>query len=399
MSIQAATANSENFEDSYEAGKELAEAILDKIELCKGKVGLLYCTMEFDLAELLRSVREHIDIPIVGCTTYSQATEDGYCEEAATLLVLTSDELEVGIGLGQGLSRDAEAAVTQACETARRGLQGEPRLILTFPDVALTPTVSVEVVLTALQQRFPGVPIAGGLPGDSGKFKQTHQFYDGQVHTDAIPVILLGGDIHPVVMIGSGWIPTGTPAIATKADRNILSEIDHRPAIEYIGKYIPSQRIGDPEVMGTWPLAVYDDRLRSISDKYKDYAVMRSPFQCDKETGRIIYAGEIPNGAPVRLAKGSREDVIHGAADVAERLKSHLGGRDISCLLFFSCGGRKLVLGLKTPQEVQTLRGALPKDLPICGLYVYGEIAPIDSTDPNLNQARFHNTTLVLCAL
>ena len=67
--------------------------------------------------------------------------------------------------------------------------------------------------------------------------------------------------------------------------------------------------------------------------------------------------------------------------------------------LFFSCGGRKLVLGLKTPQEVQTLRGALPKDIPICGLYVYGEIAPIDSTDPNLNQVRFHNTTLVLCAL
>ena len=188
--------------------------------------------MEFDLEELLRSVQEHIDIPIVGCTTYSQATEEGYCEEAATLLVLTSDEFEAGIGLGQGLSRDMEAAVTQACDTAGRGLQGAPRLILTFPDVALTPTVSAEAVLAALQKRFPGVPIAGGLPGDSGKFKQTHQFYGGQVHTDAIPVILLGGDIRPVVMIGSGWIPTGTPAIATKAERNVLSEIDHRPAIE-----------------------------------------------------------------------------------------------------------------------------------------------------------------------
>jgi hypothetical protein len=399
MSVQSATANSENFEDSYEAGKELAEAISDKLELRKGKIGLLYSTMEFDLPELLRGVREHIDLPLVGCTTYSQATEEGYCEEAATLLVLTSDDLEVGIGLGEGLSRDMEAAVTKACDTARRGLSGEPRLILTFPDVALTPTVSAEAVLGILHQRFPGVPIAGGLPGDSGKFQKTHQFYGGEVHSDAIPVILLGGDIHPVVMIGSGWIPTGTPATATKVERNVLAEIDHRPAIEYIGKYIPSQRLSDPEVLGTWPLAVYDARLSSISEKYKDYAVMRSPFQYDKETGGIVYAGEIPPGAPVRLAKGSREDVIHGVTDVTQRLKAHLGDRDISCLMFFSCGGRKLVLGMKTPQELQTLRGLLPKDTPICGLYVYGEIAPIDSTDPHLDQVRFHNTTLVLCAL
>lgn len=407
MALGSASAVSENDENSYEAGEELARSILAKLKLQRRSVGILYATMAFDFAKLLSGLRAHLEIPVVGCTTYSNVTEAGYAEESAVLLVLTSDSLEVGVGLGEGLSRDAEAAAAAACEAAERQMQGPPRLILTFPDVALTHSLSADTILQSLSRRYPQALIVGGLPGDGGQYERTYQFLGTQVYSDSIPVVLLGGDIHPIVATRSGWVPTATKGRVTRSEAGRLCEIDGRPAIEYLKRYIAD--VDDPDILGSYPLAMYDADLSRLSEKYSKYAVMRFAFRYDKESGAVHYAVPIPVGTEVSLARGSRDDAIAGLDEAARCIAESTRGREVSCVMFFSCAARKLLLGLQIDREVEALKahfshkkeGAndVANPVAISGWYTYGEIGPIDSADEHLRKVRFHNATIVLCAL
>lgn len=411
MALGSASAVSENDENSYEAGEELARAILAKLRLQKRSVGILYATMAFDFERLLAGLKAHLDIPVVGCTTYSNVTEAGYAEESAVLLVLTSDALEVGCGLGEGLSRDPEVAVAAACEAAQRQMQGPPRLIITFPDVALTHSLSADTILQSLGRRFPAALIVGGLPGDGGQYKRTYQFLGTQVYSDSVPVVLLGGDIHPVVATRSGWVPTATKGRVTRSQAGSICEIDGRPAIEYLKRYIVD--VDDPDILGSYPLATYDAELARLSEKYSKYAVMRFAFRYDKETGAVHYAVPIPEGTEVSLARGSRDDAIAGLDEAARCIVESTGAQDrpLSCVMFFSCAARKLLLGLQIDREIETLKAHFPRPsrkegandaanpVAITGWYTYGEIGPIDSADEHLRKVRFHNATIVVCAL
>jgi len=182
--------------------------------------------------------------------------------------------------------------------------------------------------------------------------------------------------------------------VATKVSGNIILEIDNQPAIEYLKKYIPD--LDDPVVMGSFPLAILDDALGS--DVYK-YCVIRSPFFYNKENGSVVYLGDIPQDAAIQIARGSREDILDGMREAIAALKERLKGRAFNCLLLFSCAARKLMLGLDTEKEIEIALNELPDHVSVNGFYTYGEIGPIDSGIERLKQTKFHNTSVVLCAL
>lgn len=393
MGVRCATASTTQLDDMDEASDELASTILKKVAMGARAAGVLFCSIELDLGALLAALRSRLDIPLIGCTTYSEATEDGYFEASASLLVITSDSLSVGLGLGERLSEDVDAAVTKAYGEARAALGEDPKLIITFPDAALT--AKGEAVLDALARKNTGAaPVFGGCPGDGGRFKQTFQLCGDKVCSDSIPILLLGGDIHPLVITRSGWIPIGAKARATKVAGNRLLEIDDKPAIDYLKRYVGNT--DDPEILGTYPIAMLDESLGADAGRY---FVLRSPFSYDKETGAIDLGGQIPQGGVIQMARGTRDDVLGGASDAAGRLVEAANDQQLSCVLFASCGARKLMLGMATERELALIRGKLPSGLPIAGFYSYGEMGAIDSTDPRLAAPRFHNTTLVLCGL
>ena len=88
MPIQSAVGHSDNLEDSYEAGLEICDRILQKVDLQTHSIGILFCNINFDFAELLRAIADRLDIPIIGCTTAAEANDDGYFEKSAPLMVI-----------------------------------------------------------------------------------------------------------------------------------------------------------------------------------------------------------------------------------------------------------------------------------------------------------------------
>ena len=60
--------------------------------------------------------------------------------------------------------------------------------------------------------------------------------------------------------------------------------------------------------------------------------------------------------------------------------------------LFFSCAGRKLLLGTRTTEEFGIIESVIGTQIPICGFYGYGEIGPRDTNDET---SKYHNATFV----
>ncbi len=391
--LRAATASSEDVHDAAVAGQEIAERIRASLPLGKHSVGILFASIRFDIDALVSGILSRLDMPLVGCTTHSEGSEEGYFEDSAVLMVLTSDEPCFGLGLGEDLPRDVDAAVTTAVSSATRMLGGPAKLAIALPDAALTFTG--ESVLASLTKALGSdVTLVGGLPGDGGQMKKTFQVFEGRVVSGAIAVLLVGGDVEPVVVTRSGWLPIGQKAIATKTSGATVLEINDQPAIAYLRRYVSD--VDDPSMLAMYPLALLDATEEGRDGKY---FVIRAPFSHDKQTGAVTYGGMIPQGASIQLVKGTRDDIIAGARDAADTLVARLGGREPACLLFFSCAGRKLMLGLDTKREIATMVSGLKAHLPIAGFYSYGELGPLDSTEDAYRSTRFHNTTLVLCAL
>lgn len=389
MPLQSAVGYSENLEDSYAAGLEMAQTILNCLKLQKNSVGILFCNIHFEFAKLLQGISEELPIPVVGCTTAGEVNSRGFFEESASLIVLTADDISFGLGIADHLSVDAEKAVRHACENALQTIGNESvKLVVTFPDTTLK--TSADSVLKLVDKIFGGnLPIVGGVPGDNFSFQRSYQFYNNQVFIDSIPILLLAGNVDPIVVTRSGWVPTGKKARVTKVSGNLLFDIDDRPALEYLQKYIPTEN--DPEILGSYPLAVHMDT--------REGWVIRSPHSYDKERQCIVYQGDIPQNATIQLAYGTRDDILHGVEEAVATLSERLVDRKPACILLFSCGGRKLMLGLDTKKEIDLIRRELPADIPINGFYSYGELAPVDEKTIHINTNKFHNCTLVLCAL
>ena len=123
--------------------------------------------------------------------------------------------------------------------------------------------------------------LVGGLPGDGGRLEKTFQVFGGRVVSGGVAVLLIGGDIEPVVVTRSGWLPIGQKAVATKTSGATVHEINGQPAIDYLKRYVSD--VDDPAMLAMYPLAILD------ATEDGKYFVIRSPFSHDKLAGSVTY--------------------------------------------------------------------------------------------------------------
>ena len=75
-------------------------------------------------------------------------------------------------------------------------------------------------------------------------------------------------------------------------------------------------------------------------------------------------------------------------------IKGYPEGQKPEAALIISCAIRKLVLGTRASHDLEIARQEFGEALPICGLYAFGEIAPMDS-----GATPFHNETMIAVLL
>jgi len=236
--------------------------------------------------------------------------------------------------------------------------------------------VNADKFLKGLSSRLDcGVSITGGLAGDVDNFNMAGEEVDDDNETYVVnedvgfrntitAVGLYSKDLRVSCSTSHGWRPFGMNRIVTKAENNILYEIDDQPALDLIRSFL-GPRVDS--LLGSalqFPIGL---------EKYEDDAyLVRSIVDIDEDDQSLIFAGNIPEGSVVRLLKARYDDLIESAENSARRLKELSKGKP-ELALIVSGVGRKMVLKQMADVEIETVQKVIGSKSAIAGFYGYGE--------------------------
>ncbi|MEA5598398.1 FIST signal transduction protein [Rivularia sp. UHCC 0363] len=365
-------------------------AIAEVLEQCQitlaGDVptaGILFAAIDFEHSLILQEInRTFPQIELIGCTTDAEMSSVlEFEQDSVTLMLFCSDEVEIRAGIGRGLSKDAVTATKQAVEQAQaKSNLKSYQLCLTTPEsLTADGVLIVDGLKQALGDNFP---ILGGLAGDQMRFSQTYQFFNTEILSDSVPILLFSGKLLFSHGVANGWHPIGRKAVVTKADKGILYEIDHKPALDfyddYIGGLTPS-----PE----YPLAILDPQANEF--------YTRAPHDCDRKIKSVYYLAQVPEQTVVQIAQASREDILAAAKTSITKALESYPGTEPQAVLFFSCAARRQLLGTRIKEEYQLTKTSLSQALPCSGFYTHGEISPLKIG----TSSRLHHDTFVTLLL
>jgi hypothetical protein len=233
-----------------------------------------------------------------------------------------------------------------------------------------------------------GVSITGGLSGDGTDFAETWVIDDTAAGAQRIAAVGLYGD-HLQIGYGSmgGWKPFGPLRTITRAEGNVLYELDGRSALDLYKTYLGGHAAQLPASGLLFPIVV--------TGAQGSEGVVRTVLSVNEQDGSMTFAGDIPQGGTAQLMKTNVDDLVDGATAAAEASLTGLGGRRPELALLVSCVGRKLVMKQRVEEEVEAIRDIFGADTKITGFYSYGELSPFRQG----GECRLHNQTMTITAL
>ena len=234
----------------------------------------------------------------------------------------------------------------------------------------------------------PDVTISGALAGDGGAFRRTWVLAEGAASSSLIAAIGFGPG-GPSVSSGSagGWKPFGAARRATRAEGNVLIELDGEPALQVYRRYLGDYAKDLPSSGLLFPLAI-------LNADRSDTGVTRTLLGVDDASGSITLAGDVAEGGYLRLMHAGTDALVDGAEVAARSARPAGSRRGDSLALLFSCVGRKLVFGDAVEEEVEAVGSVLGAGWTLTGFYSNGEIGP-----GREGLCRLHNQTMTVTCL
>lgn len=383
--FKAGTATTKNG-FSRGTGERLAHELVERLGQTP-QACWLFCSPQYGIEELLAGIVDTVGTSqIVGCTTDGEISTVGFSTGSAVLGGVATDQIDFHLAAVTDLSQGSEEAGKRLAEQFPR----EVTYAQVFSD-GLTGN-GCAILRGIASVLGPETPIAGGTAGDAGKFHRTWQFAGGEVMTDAIAAMGFSGRFQVGTGVRSGWSPIGTAKKVTRSSGNILYELNTQPALDVYERFLGRHSDKLPEVGVEYPLGLVDESGKVGEE---DYHLLRATMTVDRKNGSISFAGEIPEGAMVRLTCGDYNCILEAAEKAARLALADLGDAQPLMVFFYSCMARKIVLGRRTREEVEILRQVYGPHIPIVGFYTYGEYCRVRRGGPNV----LHNETATVSVI
>lgn len=231
------------------------------------------------------------------------------------------------------------------------------------------------------------VSITGGLAGDGSDFGQTFVVHDGMIQSRKIVALgLYGEDLKIGFGSKGGWDSFGIERLVTRSEGNVLYELDGEPALKLYKEFLGDKAKDLPGSGLLFPL--------SMRDQDNQAPVVRTILAIDEKEQSLTFAGNIPEGAYVRLMKANIDRIIDGAEQSA-RISREFDHQAHQLVLLISCVGRRLVMKQLVEEEVEAVNDVFDNQIFTTGFYSYGEIAPFDKFSP----CSLHNQTMTITTL
>lgn len=383
--------------NSTVAGTSLAQSVLDKLGPNQPALALLYSTVEHDQKELVRAAKAVLGAtPLVGCSTSGMTGKGTFFEGSygAGILGLGGPAIQAATGLVQDYHQDSRAKARDLGRQLRGKLRQPAKAVVLLADPLCG--ADLETFAQVLQEEL-GCPVIGGGAGQPwGPIVQTYQYFDARLLSHATVAFAVGGDLTVEIATSTGTEPTPISAVVTRAEGNILLELDHQPALAVYGSFLGLGELNDltNESSSAVALGVEMPGLDGESEALSRY-VVRGPFSLDRARGGLCLGASIPEGTKIVFHRRSIQTALSGAQQCAQALARRLSGHTLRAVLGFECGARTApLLGrhdtLREQILVQTTVGAHAEWL---GMLAWGEIAPF------AGRATYYNFTYPMLAL
>jgi hypothetical protein len=247
-------------------------------------------------------------------------------------------------------------------------------------------SVNGSQLVAGLSSELPSdVTVTGGLSGDGARFEETLVLCDGGATRDAVTLLGLYGDRLKVGYASlGGWDSFGPERLITRSAGNVLYELDGQSALGLYKRYLGDQAAGLPATGLLFPL--------SIRTGDAEPGVVRTILSIDERKQSMTFAGDLPQGAYARLMKANFDRLVDGAAGAARTSVQAVGTDSPDLAVLISCVGRKMVLGQRIEEEVESVREIMGDATTLAGFYSYGEVSPFT---PNA-QCELHNQTMTI---
>ncbi|MEI6879919.1 MAG: FIST N-terminal domain-containing protein [Bacteroidota bacterium] len=228
------------------------------------------------------------------------------------------------------------------------------------------------------------VLITGSLAGDGANFESTLVGLNNEPQKGQIVAVAFYGK-NILVTSGSkgGWDILGPEKIITKAKGNILFELDHKNCLDLYKRFLGDEAAHLPSSALLFPLSVI------TPDNTK--AVVRTILNISEAEQSMTFAGDVPEGSKVRFMKANFDSLITAASNSAQQTLT-IADRKPDFSLLISCVGRKLTLGSRIEEEVESINELFEGKTPLLGFYSYGEISPIQEEV----SCSLHNQTMTI---
>lgn len=230
------------------------------------------------------------------------------------------------------------------------------------------------------------VSISGGLAGDGLSFKETFTIFDDKISSNQAVAFGVYGDS---IKIGSGsrggWKPFGPRRRVTKADHNILYEIDGKPALDLYKEYLGDKASDLPSSGLLYPFAIMDDKNSEA------VGLIRTILDINEETKSLVLAGDMVVGQLVCLMHANTDELVTGAEEAARHASISDAATSNDAVICVSCVGRKILMGDDTEEELDAVRSVFVNQK-IAGFYSYGEICIFQDT----GEPELHNQTMTV---
>ncbi len=267
--------------------------------------------------------------------------------------------------LTQELWRDAlgdEAAFDRVAPGARGA-----ELVLLVADPF---SLDVERVLAAFHRHARGVRVVGGMASAGVRPRGNLLVLNDWADREGGVALALRGALRVDVIVSQGCRPVGPPLTVTRAEGNLILELDGQPALERTEQTLRALEDEEREALER---GLYVGRPARLGAEGRGDWLIRNLLGADRSRGALAVADMIQERERIRLHV---RDAGAAREDLEMLLSPQAFDRKASAALLFACNGRGRGLYGTPDGDIAPLQGALG-GVPAGGMFCAGEIGPV----------------------
>jgi small ligand-binding sensory domain FIST len=308
---------------------------------------------------------------IVGSSGAGILTGAGEIEghHGVAVLVLVSDQMQSRPFLFEPLREHDEEVGTKIGQMVGTD---QSSLLALFPD---TYNGQPNQLLRSIERKIGFVPVVGAGSSESGMAQATYQVCGEQCQSNSVAGLQFSGSFEAVIDITQGCQPITEPMVITKAEGNLIFEIDNRPALEVFAKLLKGPIAEDLRraLMFIFVGLPADPGQATITP---GQYLVRNIIGLDPKKGIVGVADQVREGQSMIFTLRDGQRARDDLNQMLERQARKLEGRKPSFGLYFNCCARGNSLYGMPGIDTAYIRQALG-DFPLVGTFGGYELAPL----------------------